>query len=380
MSTAAPPFDPYYEWLGIGPHEQPADFYRLLGIARFETDLARIAAAADQRMALVRSFQTGPRGVYTQRLLNELSAARLALLSPANKVAYDAALSRHLAARVVPNAMSNHPAYVGGTMSPAVLTFGLGQTAIPPAPPVLPPPAPAPAVALNLDLPADDVPPEPVAPVAWWRPLAMMIGATLLVLAAVIGFGLGKPYLDKAFAAADSGTTEAGDVEPAQPPPEPPPPEPPPPKTIVLLQEGSGEVVFSPATAKLSGAVELKVEGTEELLANWTTTEDAAEWRFKLVKPGFFEAEVVYATAAEPAGARLELVIGERTNTIALRPSGGTDQFVTDSETLFVSSTAEQTLVVRPIRQPDGNWLVLRSVRLIPAERTSAPAEPPAQP
>ena len=47
MSTAAPPFDPYREWLGIEPHEQPADFYRLIGIARFEADLGRIAAAAD---------------------------------------------------------------------------------------------------------------------------------------------------------------------------------------------------------------------------------------------------------------------------------------------------------------------------------------------
>ena len=364
MSTAAPPFDPYREWLGIEPHEQPADFYRLLGIARFETDPARIAAAADQRMALVRSFQTGPRGVYTSRLLNELSAARLALISPANKAAYDAALSRHLAARVVPNAMPNHPAYGGGAMSPAVLTFGLGQTAIPPAPPVLPPPARAPSMALQLDVPADEAPHEPAAPVAWWRPLAMMIGITLLVLAAVVGFGLGKPYLDKAFAVTDPGTTAEGDNEPVPQPP----PDPPPPKPIVLLQEGSGEVVFSPATAKLRGAVELRVDGTGELLANWTTAEDAAEWRFKLVKPGFFEAEVVYATAAEPAGAGLELVIGERTTTVALRNTGGANRFVMDKETLFVSSTAEQTLVVHPLRQPDENWLLVRSVRLIPAE------------
>jgi hypothetical protein len=364
MSTAASAFDPYYEWLGIEPREQPADFYRLLGIARFETDLARIAAAADQRMALVRSFQTGPRGVYTQRLLNELSAARLALLSPENKAAYDAALSRHLAARVVPTPMPMHPAYGGGAMTPAVLTFGLGQTAIPPAPPILPPPAPAQPVALNLDVPADEAPPEPATPVAWWRPLAMMIGVTLLVLAAVIGFGLGKPYLDRAFAAADSGTTTAGDDNASpQPPPAPPPPE-----TIVLLQEGSGEVVFSPATAKLRGAVELQVDGTDEVLANWTTPEDAAEWHFKLVKPGFFEAEVEYATAAEPAGAQLELAIGERSAIVALRSSGGADQLISDRDTVFVSSTAEQTLVVRPLRQPEGDWLVLRRVRLIPAK------------
>src|SRR5687768_8561426 len=85
-------FDPYREWLGIEPHERPVDHYRLLGLARFERDAARIAAAADERMALVRRFQVGPRAIHTQKLLNELSAARLCLLSGTDKAAYDARL------------------------------------------------------------------------------------------------------------------------------------------------------------------------------------------------------------------------------------------------------------------------------------------------
>ena len=31
-------FDPYYEWLGIVPKDQPPHHYRLLGIQPFETD------------------------------------------------------------------------------------------------------------------------------------------------------------------------------------------------------------------------------------------------------------------------------------------------------------------------------------------------------
>ena len=62
MSLATSEFDPYQQWLGIAPHERPADHYRLLGLPRFETDVERIARAADERMALVRSYQTGPRG------------------------------------------------------------------------------------------------------------------------------------------------------------------------------------------------------------------------------------------------------------------------------------------------------------------------------
>ena len=33
-----PDFDPYHEWLGIPPDEQPANHYRLLGLELFEED------------------------------------------------------------------------------------------------------------------------------------------------------------------------------------------------------------------------------------------------------------------------------------------------------------------------------------------------------
>ena len=56
---SAKTFDPYHKWLGIRPEEQPANHYRLLGVVLFEDDLDAIASAADQRMAHVRSFQTG---------------------------------------------------------------------------------------------------------------------------------------------------------------------------------------------------------------------------------------------------------------------------------------------------------------------------------
>ena len=52
-------FDPYHQWLGISPKDQPPNHYRLLGVDLFESDLDVISNAADQRMAHVRSFQTG---------------------------------------------------------------------------------------------------------------------------------------------------------------------------------------------------------------------------------------------------------------------------------------------------------------------------------
>ena len=92
-------FDPYYQWLGISPKYQPPNHYRLLGVEHFESNANVIATAADQRMAHVRSFQTGPNGKLTQPLLNELSAARRCLLDQQKKAEYDGKLRAEAFAR-----------------------------------------------------------------------------------------------------------------------------------------------------------------------------------------------------------------------------------------------------------------------------------------
>lgn len=44
-------FDAYHRWLGIPPKHQPADWYRLLGLERFEADLEVIVDAAERQIA-----------------------------------------------------------------------------------------------------------------------------------------------------------------------------------------------------------------------------------------------------------------------------------------------------------------------------------------
>jgi hypothetical protein len=83
-------FDPYHKWLGIPPGEQPPNHYRLLGISLFESDPDVIEAAADQRMAHVRTHQWGGRAALGQSLLNEISSAKICLLAPERKAEYDA--------------------------------------------------------------------------------------------------------------------------------------------------------------------------------------------------------------------------------------------------------------------------------------------------
>ncbi len=85
-------FDPYHKWLAIPPEEQPPTLYRLLGTAMFESDPDVISHAADQRMAHVRSFQTGKHANLSQRILSEIAQAKICLLDETKKAAYDDSL------------------------------------------------------------------------------------------------------------------------------------------------------------------------------------------------------------------------------------------------------------------------------------------------
>jgi hypothetical protein len=82
-------FDPYHKWLGIHPKDQPPNHYRLLGIDLFEPDCDVIRDAALQRMAHIRTYQLGKNAALSQQILNELAAAKVCLLDPERKAAYD---------------------------------------------------------------------------------------------------------------------------------------------------------------------------------------------------------------------------------------------------------------------------------------------------
>jgi len=91
-------FDPYHRWLGIPPKDQPPNHYRLLGLELFENDPAVIESAADRQMVHVRSFQSGKYSLLSQRILNEIAAAKVTLLNPEKKAAYDSFLRAKLEA------------------------------------------------------------------------------------------------------------------------------------------------------------------------------------------------------------------------------------------------------------------------------------------
>lgn len=89
-------FDPYHKWLGIPREDQPPNHYRLLGLNAFESDPDVIEVAANRQMVYLKQCADGPEVALSQTLLNEIAAARLCLLKPDSKSAYDAELKQKL--------------------------------------------------------------------------------------------------------------------------------------------------------------------------------------------------------------------------------------------------------------------------------------------
>ncbi len=140
MSTEE--LDPYRKWLGIRDPERPPNHYRLLGLELFEDDPEVIQNAADQRMAHVRTFATGKHSSLSQRLLNELSTARLCLLNESTRADYNAQLQSKISSGP-PAAPPQNSSFLG---TPAVAPPPVGPSPVGPSP-VGPPPVGPPLIA-----------------------------------------------------------------------------------------------------------------------------------------------------------------------------------------------------------------------------------------
>ncbi len=150
------PFDPYYRWLAIPPAEQPANHYRLLGLNLFESNPDVIDTAAHARMTHLRSLQLSQHVELHQKLLNEVAAARICLLKPEQKAAYDAELKAKIA--------RCHPAQAGQVLVAKLVSPGSAAPAkAVPVKPAFAQPIPAkPAAAKSIT--AQPITAKPLAP------------------------------------------------------------------------------------------------------------------------------------------------------------------------------------------------------------------------
>ena len=132
-------FDAYRIWLGIPSEQQPPNHYQLLGIGEFESNPDVIENAADRQMAHLRTYQAGPNSDDSQRLLNEITQAKLCLLKPDSRAAYETKLraQKMVAAPVAEQAVPASPVAYPATApmaSPPVLPVGRSTNTLSPTP------------------------------------------------------------------------------------------------------------------------------------------------------------------------------------------------------------------------------------------------------
>lgn len=94
-------FDPYHKWLAIPAKDQPANYYRLLGLQLFECDPDVIESLSNLRINFVQQLKKPPHQNLAQGILEELHQARSCLLSPSKKAAYDESLRAEIASKQV---------------------------------------------------------------------------------------------------------------------------------------------------------------------------------------------------------------------------------------------------------------------------------------
>jgi len=202
-------FDPYHKWLGISPQNQPPDLYRLLALERFEEDLEVIEAAANRQMTYVQSCATGPYVEHSQKLLNEIAAARLCLLDAPRKAQYDAALRDKITVlgdRIAGSQRAPRPPAAADSVNEATLTATLSAAeetlvqqprgvaiarqapAVPPAPPR--PKAVPPASIINIQRATAPRPGRSMQ-----RKRQQLLGMVLVLGLAAVAVGIGAYLL-----------------------------------------------------------------------------------------------------------------------------------------------------------------------------------------
>jgi len=360
--TATDEFDPYLAWLDIKPAEHPVDHYKLLGLERFEADEDLIRQAADSRMSHVRKFQTGPRGRFTQKLLNELAAAKICLLNPSTKTTYDAVLRGTAAASPI-----------GAPIPPPVQEWDGPEDSISPPPSADAgriEPTPPPVEEYSNATP-DTKPTQGFAHPRVRRRrtnrLGVVIGIMLLlgiaggVVIAIVSQQTDSPDRKRAVDAnnSDRGDPAAGD-QPTSPPQDNDP--------TVIDQEANGSFQFPATLAKLEGTDLKRVnQGPEAVITNWTNKEDVLRWDFRATKTGIFKAEVVYTTEEASVGGRYLIEIGRKASKVEeVRTGNPPGSVVTDELFVVISRKGLNQIRLRAVKINGGELMKFHSLKLIP--------------
>jgi hypothetical protein len=364
-------FDPYYEWLGIPPSQQPANHYRLLGVPRFETNIPAIAAAADQRLALVACHQGGPRDGEARRLIALLNDARACLTDAHRKMEYDDSLHAHVGGR---------PGYV--PMRPpidALLPPGVAPTVSNAKPLVrakpLPAAVPLPSVIEEEFAPNNASktaqPPEgdgtadaPDDAAGAKRRIWLIAGALVAVVVALSGV-TGVTLIVFAQRGASVDQPPAADAENEEPLPINSTAGPFVDEAEVVRPNSSGELLFTPVLAQTFGiGLELESRDAQSVLSGWTSTDTYAEWTFELDKPGYYTCEITYSAVG--GGGKYVISADDAARPVSgtVRSGGTGGMPATDSKLIAFRTAGRKTLQMRATEVPGEELMTLYSIRL----------------
>jgi len=345
-------FDPYFEWLGISPADRPLDHYRLLGLPHFESDLARIERHADERMAKVRRSQTGPRGVWSQHILNELSSARGCLTHRETKLTYDAALHGIL------SASQPVPESADVLIPPPAPSWEIDPIASAPVTPAL-------VVIRDLNNDLDSPARSPTPAAGKWIPVvvALVVVAAGLILFAVL-LGRKSDPRDRNSSGADvssrprvgSDVTKERRTKAPENDSDP----------NLVRPLANGKLDFPVTLAQLHGeSLAVEVQHGRSVVAGWKSTQEYLEWTFRVEKPGVFRVRVHY-TATEPMhGGRMMVSVGESRKGCDVR-SSEENEFHYEEFYLAVRRSGENRLTVRAESVPGPEFLVLERIEFLP--------------
>jgi len=372
-------FDPYHDWLGIEPTEGPVDHYRLLGLTRFESDPRTIADAADERMRLVRTFQTGPRGVHTQRLLNELSAARLRLLDPVAKATYD----ERLRASPEPGA-GDDPFRIEGEI-------------------VLPPVLESPEIEDDLMAPLDPSrvdgsedsarsvrlpsiqtgphsrpgisgrsprkqarkashqgrsasrPRSPRGPT--WHLATFVLGAGGLAVGIWYFGSFVFPGTGRNSTLSTSNPVASRSDSPTSGP---------------IAQQSDGRVLLTAENATIHGSTPKRsTSASRTLIRDWRSPEDFLSWKVQFQHRTLYRARLTYSVDESASSGSIRISIGEQSKDWDLRSSGVENGWVTDEFPLGTPQSGLETIAIQAVAKPGDEVMRFMSLELEPIRRSS---------
>ena len=346
-------FNPYLEWLHIPLSDQPPNYYSLLGIAFQESDPDVIVAAADSRMAKVRSVQSGPRGQYTKALLNELSQAKLCLLDPQEKWKYDsqfggASMLPDAAASDIPRQLEvkTDSAATNVNFAPAIST-GEAEKVIMDG---------APVKSEEKDVQSGKR----------YIKVPLYVFAGFWVLTIAIGvWGLGRFFMSLGQKERDAQIRRQQESDKLAIEAKKKPTKPVMVGTFVSTDSSNNYLLLPKNALKLKGSVSREMIAGEPALTDWKETDEAL-WQVKVKVPSSFKAEITYLANNVGEESKLIFYAEDRKKVLFLRETGE-NEFVT--YTFYVFFPKEMDIVTRLVAKDVSGDIAVRSIRIFPRTR-----------